>query len=153
MIFAEISAFKDLASWLYKRLQKDDPEAAEKVTEMQAKLFDFQTALLERQEEFRKLLADRDVLKEQLDHRRKLVRRDAYYEFAEPVDGYGKGPFCLQCTDVNRFPVGVPVRSGGHFTCSSCGATGWLAGKEEEYDARMRTQNMANQRRDSFNVD
>lgn len=126
---AGVSTGRDIAKWIFERLKKD-PEAAEKISAMQSILFGLQSSLIDANDKIIELSADLAMLKERLNYRGKLVRRSAYYEFAEPMEGYGQGPFCLFCTDVNQFPVSVPVDLNGHFHCSKCNASGYLEGKK-----------------------
>lgn len=130
-VLTAITHGKNLATSLYKYLtEKKDLLAAEQVSQIQTLLFDLQNSLIEVNNKNIELGGQLRVLEEKLEHRRKLIRRNGYYEFVEPVEGYGKGPFCLQCTDINRIPVSVPVNHDGFFLCSGCQTNGWLEGRE-----------------------
>ncbi len=108
---------------------KNDPEAQQMVSDFLSALLSLQGDVIDLQQECTRLFEENRVAKDHLKYRAKLIRRDAYYEFSEPEEGYGKGPFCLQCTDLNGFPIGVPVDRNGHFHCSKCGSSGYLEGK------------------------
>lgn len=109
---------------------KNDPEAQQMASDFLSALLDLQGDVLNLQQECFRLGEELRITKNHLEYRSKLIRGDAYYEFPEPVDGYGKGPFCLQCTDIKGIPISLLVRPNGYFHCSSCNTGGWLDGME-----------------------
>lgn len=61
---------------------------------------------LEENLQIRRELDERDRI---ADIRSKLFKEDNVYKTVEPIDGYGNGPFCMRCLDVDGVLVNVQI--------------------------------------------
>jgi hypothetical protein len=108
----------------------ENAEVQLKITELMEKLSDTKQAVLDVKEEnliLRKQIADLQLRKSLRSSVR--LEGEVYVAKSGEIDGYGSGPWCPKCLDVDEKLVNVHKRMGSYF---STGKGGGLASYEWE---------------------
>jgi hypothetical protein len=76
--------------------------------------------LADLQDENRKLRQEIADLKTMKEIRSKLIYKDGFYYAADPITGYGTGPFCSRCLDADGVVVVLQMSHGVVLECAEC---------------------------------
>jgi hypothetical protein len=79
-----------------------DARVARALSEVSDKLLDLQSVAIGIQSENARLQREMDDLRRNRDVRSKVEFRHGLYYAKEPIEGYGQGPFCSKCLDVDE---------------------------------------------------
>lgn len=90
------------------------------VVDLKSGILDLKSELIQQREEcieLRRKLEQQDFVAVM---RKRLVREGSVYKLPEPFDGFGEGPYCMRCFDVEGILVNMSGMGAGRFICRNC---------------------------------